>query len=125
MKCPNCGKYMNDESYTNFEEFYHWEDEDWYYKNVHHKKFTCKNCNISIDNEKWDIPEGFLPTDKQIRTVAFINSRLHIQLEAITKGQCCRDISKYFEQAKKTPRYSTEDWFYIQDMYGMCEGDFC
>ena len=125
MKCPNCGKYMKDESYTNFEQFYHYEDEDWYYKNVFHKKFTCDKCKISIEDGTWNIPEAFLPTYKQIKTIAFINNRLHIHLESITKRQCCRDIGKYFDKARNTSRYSIEEWYEIQDMYGMCEGDFC
>lgn len=56
MKCPNCGKEMIDKSYSKFEEFYHFEDEQYYYRNVHHDEFVCKDCKISFKDNRWTMP---------------------------------------------------------------------
>ena len=125
MKCPNCGREMVNKSYSKLEEFYHWEDEEWYYRNNYYEKFVCNNCKISFEDDKWHIPNNLLPTEKQKKTILFINNRLKIDLEALTKHQCWLDIGKYFDKAKNTPLYSDEDWLDMQDYYGMSEGDFC
>lgn len=125
MKCPNCEKEMTDKSYSKLEEFYHWEDEDYYYRKNYYEKFICKDCKISFENNKWHIPNNLIPTEKQKKTILFINNHLKMNLEALTKHQCWLDIGKYFDEAKKTPLYSDEDWINMQEYFGMCEGDFC
>lgn len=125
MKCPNCGKEMVDKSYSKLEEFYHWEDEEYYYKNNYYEKFVCNDCNISFEDDKWHIPNNLMPTEKQKKTILFINNHLRMDLEALTKHQCWLDIGKYFDEAKNTPLYSDEDWIDMQEYFGMCEGDFC
>lgn len=125
MKCPNCGKEMVDKSYSKLEEFYHWEDEEYYYKNNYYEKFVCNDCNISFEDDKWHITNNLMPTEKQKKTILFINNRLRMDLEALTKHQCWLDIGKYFDEAKNTPLYSDEDWIDMQEYFGMCEGDFC
>lgn len=124
MTCPNCEKKMTDKSYSKLEEFYHWEDEDYYYRNNYHEKFVCNDCKISFEDDKWNIPDNLMPTEKQKKTILFINNRLGMDLEALTKHQCWIDIGKYFEEAKKIPLYSDEDLLYMQDYFGLCESDF-
>lgn len=41
------------------------------------------------------------PTDKQIKTIWFINNRLNMNIEAKTKQQCIEDIGKYLKKAKE------------------------
>ena len=62
MKCPNCGKEMTDKSYSKLEKFYHWEDEEFYYKRNYYEKFICKDCKISIVNDEWNIPNNLQAT---------------------------------------------------------------
>ena len=125
MKWPNCGKEMIDKSYSKFEEFYHFEDEQYYYRNNYYEKFVCKDCKISFENDKWTIPSGLMPTEKQKRTVLFINNHLGMDIKALTKHQCWLDIGKYFDKAKSTPLYSDEEFIEMQDYFGMTEADFC
>ena len=47
-KCPNCNKKMKDESYAKMEEFYHWEDEVFYYQNVR-LLFINNHLNMQIE----------------------------------------------------------------------------
>ena len=101
MKCPNCGKEMVDKSYSKLEEFYHWNDEEYYYKNNYYEKFVCNDCNISFEDDKWNIPNNLMPTEKQKKTILFINNHLRMDLEALTKHQCWLDIGKYFDEAKQ------------------------
>lgn len=125
MKCPNCGKEMKDKSCSKMEKFYHWEDEEFYYRNNYHEKFICKDCKISFEDEKWNIPDKFQPTEKQMKTILFINNHLGMDLQTLTKHQCWLDIGKYFEEAKKTPLHSDEYYIDMQEYFGMYEGDFC
>lgn len=124
MKCPNCGKEMIDKSYSKLEEFYHWEDEEYYYRKIYYEKFVCNDCKISFEDHKWNIPNNLMPTEKQKKTILFINNHLRMDLEALTKHQCWLDIGKYFYEAKNTPLYSDEDYIYMQEYFGLCEGDF-
>lgn len=124
-KCPNCGKEMVDKSYSKLEEFFHREDKEYYYRNNYYEKFVCNDCNISFEDDKWHIPNTLMPTEKQKKTIIFINNHLGMNLEALTKYQCWLDISKYFNEAKKTPLHSDENWIDIQEYYCMYEGDFC
>jgi len=103
MKCPNCGKEMIDKSYSKRERFYHWEDEEFYYRDNYYEKFVCNDCKISFENDTWNIPNKLLPTEKQKKTILFINNHLSMDLKALTKHQCWLDIGKYFDKAKKTP----------------------
>ncbi len=131
MECPNCFnemvckreiRYIPDLSGTADDEEleYVWEQN------------KCKKCGISYEQDlccglhgKWKNIEKYAPTEKQKKTILFINSRLHLGLEALTKRQCWRDINKYFDEAKETPKYTDEDWLDIQEAYGMDYGDFC
>lgn len=125
MKCPNCGNEMIDKSYSKMERFYHWEDEEFYYRDNYYEKFICNDCKISFENDTWNIPNKLLPTEKQIKTILFINNHLNMDLQALTKHQCWLDIGKYFEEAKKTPLHSSEYYEDLQEYFGFCEGDFC
>lgn len=125
MKCPNCNREMVNKSYSQLEEFYHWEDEEFYYRNVFYEKLLCYNCKIRFKDDNWDIPEYLLPTEKQKKTILFINNHLKMNLKALTKFQCWKDINQYFEKAKKVPLHSDEEWIEIQEYYGIDEGDFC
>ena len=125
MKCPNCDKEMIDKSCFKKERFYHWEDEEFYYRDIYYEKLICMECKIYYENDKWNIPDKFLPTDKQKKTILFINNHLGMDLKALTKHQCWLDICKYFEEAKRTPLHSSEYYEDLQEYFGFCEGDFC
>ena len=110
MNCPNCGSSMR---VTNkFRPFYHWEDECTYYERVDVAK--CKRCGITNEDGEWNIPEGLKPTQRQERTVAFIENRLDVSYDPEVKlrRNCSDFIAKYFEQAKKEeapPSFTEED----------------
>ena len=125
MKCPNCDKEMEDKRYTKLEPFYHWEDEEVYYQKNTHEKFLCKSCGISYTNDKWKIPQKYFPTEKQKKTILYINNHLGMNIQPLTKHQCWINIGEYFEKAKNTPLHDNQYYIDIQEYYGMSEGDFC
>lgn len=99
MNCPNCGIEMKN-TYNNL---------------LAHDIYSCKKCKITYTNiantkKVWDIPEKFRPTEKQRKTILFINHRLHINLEAITRHQCRIDIGKHFDAAKNAPE-AIDGWY--------------
>jgi len=78
MDCPNCGIKMKhirktEMYFTTFCEFNDYNDD--YYYNV--DIYRCKACKIKYSNkenkEKWEIPEEFLLTEKQIKTIKMID----------------------------------------------------
>ena len=114
MICPNCGSPMVEAK--DFRSFYHWEDECTYYKLIDISK--CNRCGITNEDGKWVIPESLKPTQKQERTVVFIESRLDVYYDPEVKlrRNCSEFIAKYFEKAKNEPIYSQlteEDCDYI------------
>lgn len=127
QKCPNCGKQMEHETEsvsqrgltTGIEE----DDELSSIK----ERYCCKECKITYDGIQWKVPDDMLPTDKQKKTLQFINSRLDMDLEAITKHQCWMVIGQYFDKAKQAPEPYKDDDYYVslQEYCGMSEGDFC
>ncbi len=126
MKCINCGTEMKDKSYS----YYGIGDWDMDYPASYHEEYRCPNCKCKYTREdhygdgKWDIPKTVeKPTEKQVKTILFIMSKLHISLEAITKQQCIRDIGKYFDKAKEVanqPRYEDYD-DYDDEHYCHCD----
>lgn len=124
MKCPNCDKEMKytDKGYWEYPFSTGPEPDypDWFRQDI----YTCTDCKIKKVNDEWQIPKKFLPTEKQIKTILFINNHLNMDLEALTKHQCWLDIGKYFDEAKKTPLYSDDYYLDMQEYYGMCEADF-
>jgi hypothetical protein len=126
MKCINCGTEMKDKSYS----YYGIGDWDMDYPASYHEEYRCPNCKCKYTREdhygdgKWDIPKTVeKPTEKQVKTILFIMSKLHISLEAITKQQCIRDIGKYFDKAKEVanqPRYDDYD-DYDDEHYCHCD----
>lgn len=77
-------------------------------------KYVCPFCNIIAANSSnvrirgYSIPNKYLPTEKQIKTIGFINSKMHLGLKAITKKQSIEIIDKYFDIAKND-NISTSD----------------
>lgn len=125
MKCPNCDKEMKykDKGYWGYPFSTGVEPDypDWFRQDV----YTCKECKIKKVNDEWTIPKKYLPTDKQVKTILYINNHLRMDLEALTKHQCWLDIGKYFDKAKKMPLHSSEYYEDLQEYFGFCEGDFC
>ena len=109
---------MKDKSYSKMEGFYHWEDEETYYQKVEHEKFVCKECKIICFDQEWIIPKKYRPTEKQEKTILFINNHLKMDIEPLTKHQCWIEINKYFDQAKNTPLYDDEYYLDMQEYYG-------
>lgn len=99
MNCPNC---KNNMKYSTEQrkifDLSGTADYDYYLVDV----YKCKNCNIKKINDEWSVPEKLKPTDKQEKTLLFINSRLKTNFEPITKRQCWEIINNNFEKAKTT-----------------------
>lgn len=126
MKCINCQTEMKDKSYS----YYGIGDWDMDYPDSYHEEYRCPNCKCKYTREdhysdgKWDIPKTVeKPTEKQVKTILFIMSKLHISLEAITKQQCIRDIGKYFDKAKEVANQSRYDDYdnYDDEHYCHCD----
>ena len=110
---------MKDKSYW----YYGISDWDMDYPATLHEEHYCKDCRITFVNGKWKIPKKFeRPTEKQIRTVLFINSKLGTNLTPLLKRQCWKFISKHFEEAKLQAKYDREEYFeWHREMYGEFE----
>lgn len=124
MKCPNCGKEMKHEHKIGHHIDFSGTAEDWELEYCR-EEYSCKACKITYDGNTWNIPNKYKPTDKQIKTILFINNHLNLDLETLTKHQCWIDIGKYFEEAKNTLLHSNEYYEDMQEYFGLCEGDFC
>lgn len=127
MKCPNCFKEMSYKRETRYvPDLSGTADYDYEYLWEQHK---CKQCEITCEKDiysdidgEWHIPDEYKPTEKQVKTILFINGRLQLNLQALTKKQCWQDINKYFAEAKSTQLYNDENWYEIQDVTGLtCE----
>lgn len=131
MNCPNCGKEMKHRQITGYEpDFGGTADED--ELKVTWDKYTCKDCKISYDGTEWKIPKALRPTEKQVKTLLFINNRLHLNLEPITRQQCWRDTNKYFKTARKIASQKeasthADDEYYndLAERMGVTEADLC
>lgn len=127
--CPNCGKKMNYEIGTGRHIDFSGTAED-YQLEYSWEGYGCGECKIVYDGVQWKVPDNMLPTEKQKKAILFINNRLDMDLEAVTKHQCWVDIGKYFSEAKHTPiadnQYNEDDFYEeLQDTCGMDVGDFC
>ena len=111
MKCPNCDKEMECVIFKAFD-FGDFDSEDPYH---FHEKYICSDCGIKRMNNNWTIPKEFLPTEKQIKTILFINYHLKINKEAITKHQCYEVIKKNLQDAilAKKHRWDESDMLYL------------
>ena len=97
--CPNCGKQMIDKSYSKLEPFYHWEDECTYYAKNYYEKFVCKDCEISLIDDEWKIPDSLQATEKQVKTCNFIYQMLNIESPPPVKKAMWQFIHDYIEEA--------------------------
>ncbi|WP_213033655.1 hypothetical protein, partial [Acinetobacter baumannii] len=53
-----------------------------------HEEYYCKTCKIRYRYRKWEIPKKIeRPTEKQVKTILFINNKCGLDLEYITKKQ--------------------------------------
>lgn len=123
IKCPNCGEDIVLK--TKYEECSCWdwgEDYEGFYHLV--TKGKCKNCKIQYYDGKWTIPDDLKPTEKQCRTVKFIENRLDARLHDNIglKKRYWQFISQYFEEAKKIELESDYENYYD---YGYDEGWCC
>lgn len=107
MDCPNCNKEMKEKEYFTLDWGYGMAGEEVYNRNVDYK---CSSCKIEYKGGEWIIPNKFKPTEKQERTLLFINNRLGTSFEPVTKHRCWEIIGKNFEKAKNTNvHYRYED----------------
>lgn len=98
MICPNCGEEMKsiDHRFVGFG-----DEPD--YDTYEHIGDECKKCHIKYNecSHSWELPDILKPTEKQIKTVLFIQSRLDVPTgDLVTKKQYCDFIEKYFDKAK-------------------------
>ena len=106
MTCPNCNRFMKDKSYS----YYGFGDWDMDYPSTLHEEHICPHCKIKYVNGDWIIPERFLASEKQQRTMLFINSVLHIGIPAPTKTKAHSYISKHFDAAKRMKEQLDIEW---------------
>ena len=85
MKCINCKTEMKDKSYS----YYGLGDWDMDYPASYHEEYRCPICKCKYINGKWEVPKKVeKPTEKQVKTILFINNKLQMALKPITKQQC-------------------------------------
>lgn len=125
-ECPGCGRIMRfqETPCIIFDASGTADDED---LQGTHYEWSCPVCGIKYENGKWDVPEHKRPSEKQIRTILFINGRLGLDLEApLTKRQAWIWTDRYFDEARSIGSAEYDDRGYdLQDAYGFSEGDFC
>lgn len=123
MKCPDCGAEMVFEDGIGYHLDFSGTAEDdeleyWWYR------YTCANCMIINESGKWLIPDSKKPTDKQLRTLMFIENRTGRTCRGLTKRQCQLFIGKWFDVAKGIKSYrqifDEED----AEALGLSEADF-
>ena len=104
MICPNCNKEMKNRSFhctefkNNFTTFEDWNNSgSSSYLNEEH---ICICCGIVYTNGVFKIPANIdKATEKQIKTVLFINNQLGAKFKPIFKKQCSNIISRYLNKA--------------------------
>ena len=119
MICPNCGKEMKPirRRYVGFGDE---PDYDLY----EHTGDECRKCRIKYDNHynSWILPDSLKPTEKQIKTVLFIQNRLDIRADnLVTKKQYCEFIGKHFDEAKNTKEFKYDIYEFDPEEYGYAE----
>ena len=122
IKCPNCGKDIKlTDEYR--ECGWNWGED---YQGLYYlvTKGKCKNCKIQYYDGEWEIPKELQPTEKQYRTVKFIENRLSVRLndDIGLKKRYWKFISQYFEEAKKV-EFDSDDYEDFGD-YGYDESWF-
>lgn len=121
MICPECGHKMK-HRYEYRGEYVFEDCSELYYKKV--EVFRCPQCKIKYDGE-YHIPKKLQPTEKQKRTVKFIENRLgrHVDFPEL-RSYYSVFIFKWFDEAKQALPKQT----YLSDE-DMCsyfdESDFC
>lgn len=116
MICPNCNNEMDDKS----EQFWSIGDWDSDYPTGYSEKYYCKKCKIKYEDESWEIPKLFeRATEKQVKTVKFINYHLGTMFVPLLKKQCCEIIGKHLSEAiksKENDALQRAEWF--REEYG-------
>lgn len=125
MKCINCNQDIKERySYVKTIDWDSFSYSDNTYERI--VKATCKQCKIKYDNGKWIIPKNLQPTDKQKKTVLFIENRLNISFNGEElKTDYWKFISEYFNKAKEVKYYTPVDDPTYDDLgYYFDIGDF-
>lgn len=122
MNCPNCDKEMK-HFFKEWEQWTmaHWDCEHGDY--CYEDKYYCSACKIKNINGNWKISDKYLPTEKQQKTILFINNHLGMDLKALTKHQCWLDINKYFSLAKEASLQPKEYDDDLYEYFGISEED--
>lgn len=100
MLCPNCQKEMvyQDKGYYGFA--FSTGPEPDYPQWLPNSTYICKQCKIKYKNDQWIIPKKYeRPTEKQIRTILFINHHLRTNYEPLLKKQCWYIINQNMQKA--------------------------
>lgn len=124
MNCPNCNKVMKEKEYFALDFGYGMAGEEVYNRNI---EFKCSSCKIMYENDKWIIPDKLQPTEKQKKTLSFINNRLGTDFEPITKHQCWNIINENLNKANNVKPSVWYSEITDEDCYvlGLDESMFC
>lgn len=122
MNCPNCNKEMTDLSYY-IEDVYGFGDEPDYTSHTKVDKFKCTKCGISMEDGKWKLPKTLNPaSEKQVKTVEWINRVLGTDCVPLLKGQCWRFIAEHMEDAITASENQREEYYeWHREEYGEFE----
>lgn len=115
--CPNCGKQMEDKSYSKLEPFYHWEDECTYYAKNYYEKFVCKDCKISLIDDEWKIPTNLEATEKQINACKFVSNMLRVESPPPVKHAMWKFLKDNLNKAIELKNYQYNMQGYDDDEY--------
>lgn len=121
MKCPECGKEMKLK--RTFVEIvdawgeYDSDSEDWsddYEYGEWIETHSCKDCKIKYheNEDRWEIPTQFLPSDKQVKCANWIINLLHTGKPAPTKKSLWLFIKENINAAKEVREQQIEDFYY-------------
>lgn len=105
MNCPQCNKEMKYKcnQYSSFSS----GDEPDYDLLFIIESYKCKDCKIvcKIDNSNpipkidWIVPDEYLPTERQLNTIEFINKYLGLEEICPTKKSAWKFINQNLNQA--------------------------
>lgn len=109
MNCPICWGTMS-KLKQEYVPFYHYEDETTYYRlrEVYH--CSTPKCKVEYEDGKWRLPDGYYPTEKQLKTIDFICSTLDKSYDGVTKYEAILFIGANLNEAVEREHNMERDY---------------